>query len=133
MCECGCTMNNEAYRLPGGKGFFYLLEMYAGCRDCDAGPAVLVRRITPDTIDYDEAKDAPLLPFFTVSGLTECPITLGLTPDEFVKAATPSINGYTVGGRTRLDKDDAYEIAQEVWQEAVRRRPELIRVTHKAD
>lgn len=130
MCECGCTTNNEAYRLPGGKGFFYVIELYAGCDNCTAGPGVLVRKITRESYDHEDVKDAQLLPLHTHDkGMTECAIALGLDPDTFRKEAIPIIDGYPTGRRKKLDEHDGYEIADRVWKEVIRRRPDVVTVT----
>ena len=132
MCECGCTMNNDVYRLPGGKGFLYVVELYAGCRNCTAPPGVVIHRITPGHWDYNRLKDVELLPLHKFDSGEECAIKVGLDPDEFAKAVDEQVNGYDVGQKKLLDEHDAYEIAAMVWDEAVHGAPALIEVKEKA-
>jgi hypothetical protein len=128
MCECGCTSMNVGYRLAGGKGFFYVVQMYPGCRNCVAPPGIVIRRITKDHCEHDYLKHLPELPEMVIDGATEFTIKCGLDPDEFVKAVCQQVK---VGGFEKSVADAAHDLADLVWDEAINQNPEAVEMQAK--
>ena len=123
MGECGCAYMNVGYRLVGGKDFFYVVQMYPGCRNCTAPPGIIIRRIGKDHDERDYLKHLPELPAMKLGDTTEYTIKCGMDPDEFAKALCTQAK---VGGFTKILRDAAYELSELVWDEAINRSPEAI-------
>jgi hypothetical protein len=109
------------YRLDGGKGFFYVVQMYPGCRDCTAPPGIIIRRITKGHDEHDYLKDLRQLPAMKINGATEFTIKCGLDPDEFVKAVCKQVKHGGFIGEKILIEDGAHDLADLVWDEAINR------------
>lgn len=131
MCECGCTSMHVGYRLAAGKGFFYVVQMYPGCRNCVAPPGIIIRRITKEHCEHDYLKHLPELPAMVMDGDTEFTIKCGLDPDEFVKAVCKQVkDGGFVGQKISVE-DGAHDLADLVWDEAINCCPEAIEMKKK--
>ncbi len=53
MCECGCSLMGEFWKLPGPKGTIYIVQKYPGCKDCSAPCGISIRKINKtDQVGY---------------------------------------------------------------------------------
>lgn len=132
MCECGCTMMNVGYRLPGGKDFFYVVVVFPGCRNCVAPPGIIIRRINRGHWEREYLRHLPELPAFKVDGSVEYTIKCGLDPDEFAKAVCEQVKAGGFIGGGMLVEDAAHDLADLVWDEAIHQSPEAIELMAKA-
>jgi hypothetical protein len=107
-------MDNARYRLPGGKGFLYVVELYPGCRDCSAPPGITIYRVTPKHWLWEEIKDYPELPSFDTDDMRQFVIKCGPDPDEFTKET----NRQAVAGAFEIYA--AEYLAELVWDKAIR-------------
>ena len=125
MCECGCSINTKKYRLRGPtRGAFYVVEIYQGCRNCSAPPGVTIYRVGNGYLPRDEVEEMPYLPFIVRDKNGECPIKCGMDPDAFTKAFCAQV---TFGGFAGISvRDSAQDLAEMVWDEAVKGTVEVI-------
>lgn len=94
MCECGCSMNNEAYVLPGPKGSVYLVTFQPECTNCDGPPAVIIERFESRKALKEYAFELPpTLPLEKWPESHGVAIVTGYTKDEFVKALRGNLVG----------------------------------------
>ena len=121
MGECGCGMDLTTYRLPAPDGKFYAVELYPGCVECSTGPAVYIRHVNKSVWDWEEVRKAPMLPTFGLDGEKQSGVRCGLPRDEFREAAR--VSNAAIGSMKDNDTD---ELADELWEEAVRGRLEVI-------
>jgi hypothetical protein len=63
MCECGCSSRGPDFRFAGPQGLTYGLEIYPGCKDCEAPIAVAITRYTREDFEMFGLKHVPLLKF----------------------------------------------------------------------
>lgn len=133
MCECGCTMNDRRYTLPGPGKSIYLITLSAGCVDCDGPSGVSIELIEPDTILFKEYKrgefsEGPLK-------LQQWPdskgaaIVTGMRRHEFVKAASKHLIGVSsdeIGDDGVIDEAGAEVILEEMFED-VQVRPEIVK------
>jgi len=49
MCECGCSLTGEFWRLPCPKGTIYIVQKYPGCKDCSTPCGISIRKIEKKT------------------------------------------------------------------------------------
>ena len=54
MGECGCTMNDNRYRLAGPGGTFYVVTLSGNCLDCDSSTGITIEHITPSHPLWEE-------------------------------------------------------------------------------
>jgi hypothetical protein len=131
MCECGCTMSDDKYRLPGPGKSFYLVTLAGMCKNCDAPPGVTIELIEPTNSMYREYKGddygvSPLKLEKWADSLGVAIIT-GMRQHEFVKATQShliGLNSHDFGG-PKLDQIAAETILEELYDDS-QVRPTLV-------
>ncbi len=132
MGECGCTMNDNKYTLPGPGKSFYLVSLSGGCVDCDAPPGVTIELIKPGDPLYAEYKsgeyvDGPM----TLSNWGDSKgvaIITGHRRHEFVKETLSHLNGLEVKhfvDHGRIGKTGAETILEEMYEDS-RVKPSIV-------
>lgn len=125
MCECGCTMNDMKYTLPGPGKAFYIVTLSGACEGCDAPSGITIELIEPSNTLFANYKrgefiDGPLT-------LEQWPdskgvaIVAGLRKHEFVKAVSENLVGIDskeMGEDGTIDKDGADVIAEEMYEDS---------------
>jgi hypothetical protein len=121
--------------MPGPKGIFYVVELYPGCKGCTAPPGVTIYKVDNKHHLWEELQTddwAQPMPWNKWYGAEEMPIKVGLDPDEFQKAVCDEMVAYVkalkIGGMKPrwLDEQDAYEIGEQLWGEAVNGEVSLV-------
>ena len=125
MGECGCTMNDDRYTLPGPGKSIYLITLSAGCVDCDGPAGVSIERISPDSILYREYKrgeftdgELKLEKWPDSEGVA---IATGMRKHEFVKAVGKHLVGVSandIGENGVIDEIGAEVIAEEMFDDS---------------
>lgn len=94
MCECGCSINNECYILPGPGGKVYLITFQGACVNCDGPACVMIERFANKKALKEYAFELPPeLPLEKCPESMGCAIITGHCKDEFVKAMKPGLIG----------------------------------------
>lgn len=124
MCECGCTMNETRYHLPGPDKTFYLVRLYPGCIACDAPAGVSIEKMrhdNPNHADLYKYSDGPLPMAAWADGVSGAAIVTGMLRHEFVAALTPHLTTlyiphYLENGK--IDDIGAEVILEEMYDDA---------------
>lgn len=94
MCECGCSMNNECYSLPGPSKSVYLITFQRACTNCDASSGIQIERFESAAKLKEHAFDLPpKLPLEKWPESMGCGIITGPRKHEFVKSLKNGLLG----------------------------------------
>lgn len=63
MGQCGCGDMNPQWQLQGPGTTTYVIEIYAGCPDCETPAGIAVHRMSPSDMDAWDLHELPELPF----------------------------------------------------------------------
>lgn len=124
MCECGCSGTSQTYRLGGGRGWFYLVEIYPGCRNCTAPPSISIRKINRKSDEWEDLvrnrrdNSLPDLPRSAdyLNSIDHI-IRVAPDPDDFANAVVDSMKEHVLDDL--LTKDEWRDIADAIWDDAV--------------
>lgn len=132
MCECGCTMNDDKYILPGPGKSMYLITLAGHCENCDVGSSVVIEQIDEDHMLYQdyrrfdfETRPLPLQDWRDSRGVC---IATGFRKHEFVGAAARHLIGVSssmFGEAVPIDSFGAEVIAEEMYDDA-QLRPRIV-------
>ena len=94
MCECGCSINNETYRLAGPNRSVYLITFQGACTYCDGPSGIQIERFASPAALKEYAFDLPPeLPLEKWPESMGCCIVTGHRKHEFVEALKNSLIG----------------------------------------
>lgn len=132
MCECGCTMNDQKYTLPGPGEAFYIVTLAGECQDCDVPPGITIELIAPGDFMHDpqhrrEFTDGPLK-LEKWSDSKGVAFITGMRQHEFIKAMKSHLVGLDsseYGDDGTLDEIAAETILEEMYGDS-QVRPEIV-------
>ena len=125
MCECGCTLNDDRYTLPGPKGSMYLVTAHGGCDNCDSPPNITIEHFDRGTFDHEYNSDpdngaSPMKLEKWGEGKGIALVT-GPKKSDFVKAAKSHLIGIAsedFGENGKIDEIGAETILEEMHGDA---------------
>lgn len=133
MCECGCTMNDTIYTLPGPRQTLYVIRLSGACVSCDGPPGVTIEQYRPGQFHYDYYRDPEHsngpLPLERWSDGLGAAIVCGMRKHEFVRATKQHLVGVSsdeMGEKGRIDAGGAEIILEEMYEDATS-RPALVK------
>jgi len=140
MCECGCTSNDQKFRLLGPAGTLYIVTLSGHCTNCDAPSGICIEQIDRTHTLYWEYQNGEFgckpLKFEDWPDSKGVAIATGMRKHEFVKAVAHHLVGIQPNGGLFDDKgyiDDAgAEVVVEEMYEDSQKRPALV-VAKQAD
>lgn len=130
MCECGCTMNDDHYLLPGPGTSFYVITLRGHCLNCDAGTSVVIEKMEPGTHGHgwfrEEHNSEGEFPFEDwADGKKGRTIVTGMQRHEFVNKLKGELIGNAgVDDEGNID-DVAAEVILEEMYDAAQTKPKL--------
>jgi hypothetical protein len=125
MCECGCSMNNNTYRLPGPGGSVYLITFQRACTNCDASSGLTIEKFESEAALEEYAFELPPeLPLEKWPESMGCAVITGHRKHEFVKALKSGLIGlksddFADNKGDGLDETAAETILEDLYDESV--------------
>lgn len=137
MCECGCSSNDERYRLLGPDRLLYIITLSGHCASCDAPAGMSIEEIDEKHSLYWEYQNGDFncesLRFEKWADSKGVAIITGMRKHEFVKAMMPHLVGVSsdeMGDNGTIDEDGAEVIAEEMYDES-QTRPVLLKTVSR--
>lgn len=125
MGECGCSMNDDKYTLPGPGKSFYVISLASHCCNCCAPAGISIERIDPGHVLWREYKQGEFtqgqLPLQQWPDNLGVGIVVGMEKHEFVKAMMTHLVGVSsneLGENGKIDEYGAEVIAEEMYEDA---------------
>lgn len=126
MGECGCTLNDYKYLLPGPGENFYVVTLSAGCVDCDAPSGITIELIKRGdfmfTDDHRVEFTDGMLRLEKWSDSEGVAIVTGFRRHEFVaklKSYLIGVSAKDMGENGKIDEVGAEVILEEMYDDSV--------------